>query len=180
MIAADEGHQLPGVRCVVWTRTADRDRATTADTSAPCDDAGAVVFLRTSGTTGESNMVALRQTQLVLQAQRRADDPHERILSLASIEHNNSKRHRLYCVYAGCTAVFRTAHSCSLVDVCRQHEVTSVDITRLHAANLTRSEHGSGSQLLPTTKIRLGGSGVPDHHVVLTPAKRLAAVIQPE
>ncbi len=73
---------------------------------AESDIAGSVYF-KTSGTTGEINIVPLAENQIADQTGRNADYATERLLRLASIEHNNSKRHRLYCLWAGGTNVFR-------------------------------------------------------------------------
>lgn len=115
------------------------------------------LVLRTSGTTGEVNLVAFDEAQIAAQAERHADYRHERLLRLASIEHNNSKRHRLYCVWAGGTNVFRS-HGEDLMTFIESQRVTCLDISRIHAADLADS---SDAHRLAGTKLRTGGSSMP-------------------
>ena len=63
-----------------------------------------VVYHKTSGTTGEMNLIAFTETQLGEQSRRHPEYETERLLRLASIEHNNSKRHRLYSLQGRQTA----------------------------------------------------------------------------
>jgi len=119
-----------------------------------------VIVLKTSGTTGDLNLVGFSGAQLAAQARRHADYADERLLRLASIEHNNSKRHRLYCTLMGGTNVFRHGAITSIADLCRADEVTCLDISRMHAADLVRQAAGPGV-LLGGIKLRTGGSAVP-------------------
>jgi long-chain acyl-CoA synthetase len=117
---------------------------------------GALV-LKTSGTTGQTNLIVFSEAQIALQAGRHADYRDERLLRMASIEHNNSKRHRLYCLWAGGTNVFRPVNT-QIIDFALAHGVTCLDISRMHAADLAAS---SGAQRLAGIKLRTGGSAVP-------------------
>jgi long-chain acyl-CoA synthetase len=117
---------------------------------------GALV-LKTSGTTGQTNLIVFSEAQIALQAERHADYRDERLLRMASIEHNNSKRHRLYCLWAGGTNVFRPVNT-QIIDFALAHGVTCLDISRMHAADLAAS---SGAQRLAGIKLRTGGSAVP-------------------
>lgn len=116
------------------------------------------VYLKTSGTTGDMNIVAFTGTQLGQQAERHPEYASERLLRLASIEHNNSKRHRLYCAFMGGANVFRPAGELDVAAFCRTHGVTCLDISRMHASDLaSQGELGR----FDGVKLRTGGSSVP-------------------
>lgn len=117
-----------------------------------------VVYLKTSGTTGGMNIIAFTATQLGEQALRHPEYASERLLRLASIEHNNSKRHRLYCVLMGGTNVFRPCSDFDVAEFCRVHGVTCLDISRMHASNLA-AQGGLGR--FEGVKLRTGGSAIP-------------------
>jgi long-chain acyl-CoA synthetase len=118
----------------------------------------ATVYFRTSGTTGDINIVPLTEEQIVDQAKRNVDYASERLLRLASIEHNNSKRHRLYCVWAGGANVFRPKGSFDLINFVLEHNVTCLDISRMHASDIATLR---GADKLSKVKVRTGGSAVP-------------------
>jgi acyl-CoA synthetase (AMP-forming)/AMP-acid ligase II len=118
----------------------------------------AMLYLKTSGTTGDMNIVPFSEGQIAEQAKRHADYAGERLLRLASIEHNNSKRHRLYCVWAGGTNVFRPKGSFDLIGFVRERSVTCLDISRMHASDIAAME---GAGRLSAVKLRTGGSAVP-------------------
>ena len=126
--------------------------------SGPIGEPEGRLYLRTSGTTGDMNIVSMSEAQLAAQSLRHADYAAERLLRLASIEYNNSKRHRLYCVWAGGTNVFRPRGPLDIVDYCVRHEVTCLDISRIHAADLLNVNE---VHRLSDVKVRTGGSGVP-------------------
>lgn len=119
--------------------------------------AAARVFLKTSGTTGDVNLVACTLDELQAQATRHAGYAHERLLRLASIEHNNSKRHRLYAVLAGGTNVFGRFALPALVDALARLRVSCLDVSRLHAADLVAAR----VRLPEGVKLRTGGSAIP-------------------
>jgi long-chain acyl-CoA synthetase len=118
----------------------------------------AVVYFRTSGTTGDVNIVPLSEHQIAVQAKRNADYETERLLRLASIEHNNSKRHRLFCIWAGGTNIFRPKASFDLIEFVLNHGVTCLDISRIHASDIASLE---GADRLSAVKLRTGGSAIP-------------------
>ncbi len=145
----------PGVARVDWPCAdglADAER----EAVAPVPAAG-LLLLKTSGTTGSMNLVAFDEGQIAAQAARHADYRDERLLRLASIEHNNSKRHRLYCTWAGGTNVFRPAHV-DAIDFALSQRVSCLDISRMHAADLADSPD---AHRLGALKLRTGGSAVP-------------------
>ncbi|MEH6601531.1 class I adenylate-forming enzyme family protein [Pseudoalteromonas sp.] len=119
------------------------------------------IYLRTSGTTGGLSIVRFTQEQIASQALRYSHYATERVLLPASIEHNNSKRHRLYTCFMGGTAVFRSPSSFSLPECCHRHNVTLIDISKLHAANLIWASSTCALDFPVTTKLAVGGSIVP-------------------
>lgn len=142
-------------------RLADADVAAAARAGAdrvpPHDhSASACLYLKTSGTTGAVNLVAYALADLVAQAARHPEYAQERLLRLAAIEHNNSKRHRLYAVLAGGTNVF--ARPLPTLPSCLERlGVTCLDVSRLHAADLAASR----TRLPAGVKLRTGGSAIP-------------------
>jgi len=116
------------------------------------------LFLRTSGTTGLTNIVAFSDAQLSHQSSRHHEYASERLLRLASIEHNNSKRHRLYCFWQGGVNVFLDSAGSDLFDYLAQTQVSCLDISRLHAVGIYKAAH---AKPLPEVKVRTGGSAIP-------------------
>ena len=116
------------------------------------------LFLKTSGTTGAINIVEFTEEAMSLQSQRHSDYSKERLLRLASIEHNNSKRHRLYCVWNGGTNVFKPPKQFNVIEFILKHNVTCLDISRMHISDLLTKPDVN---LLNTIKIRTGGSAIP-------------------
>ncbi len=117
------------------------------------------IFLRTSGTTGKPNILEFTQEQLALQSIRHPEYVNERLLRLASLEHNNSIRHRLYCLYMGGVNVFYDKNiDPDLLEFIDKCAVTCLDVSRMHLDNLTRLYH---QKELNHVKIRTGGSALP-------------------
>lgn len=116
------------------------------------------LFLRTSGTTGLPNIVEFSDAQMSHQSQRHHEYAHERLLRLASIEHNNSKRHRLYAFWNGGTNVFLNAAQVDVFDFIERNHVSCLDISRLHAVGIYKAVK---ARPLHGTKIRTGGSAIP-------------------
>lgn len=120
--------------------------------------AASILYFRTSGTTGEVNIVPFSEAQIAAQASRQSEYADDRLLRLASIEHNNSKRHRLYCVWQGGTNVFRPAGKFDLVQFVSSYQISCLDISRMHASDLTVLDTAGK---LSGLRLRLGGSAVP-------------------
>lgn len=116
------------------------------------------LFLRTSGTTGRTNLLEFSESQIGLQAGRHSEYADERLLRLAGIEHNNSKRHRLYALWNGGTNIFFDTRDADLVGFIRDKQVSCLDISRMHAEGLP---HLREAGQLATLKIRTGGSAMP-------------------
>ena len=124
------------------------------------DDAIAL-YLTGSGTTGEPKIVAVSERQLATQADRGYSDyGPERVLRLASVEHNNSKRLRLYCLWQGGTCVLRGDDRSSVPDLCRRMGVTWLDLATYHVEDLVRGAATTG-RLPAHTRVRCGGSRAP-------------------
>lgn len=115
------------------------------------------VFLRTSGTTGASNIVPLTDDDLLIQAARNPEYVEGRLLRPASIEHNNSKRHRLYCAAMGGTNVFRPEGPYDVAAFCQRNGVTTLDLALMQAADLASVPRVG----LEEVDIRVSGSAIP-------------------
>lgn len=133
LVAGPHDPTTEGLRLVRW------DARLGAAATAVADVHEGGVLLRTSGTTGTINLVPLISDDIVLQAQRQPGYAERRLFRPASLEHNNSKRHRLYCLAMGGTNVFRPNESYDIADYCREQHVTAVDLTLMHAADLAAS-----------------------------------------
>lgn len=116
------------------------------------------LYFRTSGTTGDIKIVPLTEEQVGAHSQRCLELSTERLLRLASIEHNNSKRHRLYCVWVGGTNVFRPKGGFDLVSFALKHDVTCLEVARMHLADIVTLE---GASRLSHIKLRAAGSLIP-------------------
>jgi long-chain acyl-CoA synthetase len=118
----------------------------------------ATVFLRTSGTTAKPNIIGFRESDLALQAESNPEYAGDRLLRLATIEHNNSRRHRLYCVWNGGTNVFFDSRQPDLVDFVLEKGVTCLYLSRVHAEGLAGLK---GADRLRDVRILVGGSAIP-------------------
>jgi acyl-coenzyme A synthetase/AMP-(fatty) acid ligase len=116
-------------------------------------------YLSSSGTTGRAKIVPLSQKQLLGQAVRAQFEKRaERLYRPASIEFNNSRRHRLYCLAAGGTNVLVTPNRMSVVDVCHWFGVTLIELSAAQANNLL---DGTAGRSLPAdTLLQVRGSPV--------------------
>lgn len=157
-------HDPPAVRSELAARAKvthavrSGGEVTRQDVAAPEADGEGVVYLKTSGTTGGMNIIAFSASELTAQAQRHPEYATERLLRLASIEHNNSKRHRLYCALMGGANVFRPPGEFDEADFCGRHQVTCLDISRMHASNLAAQGQPGRFEGI---KLRTGGSAIP-------------------
>lgn len=119
---------------------------------------GATVLLRTSGTTAQPNIIAFHERELALQAERDPGYAGDRLLRLASIEHNNSRRHRLYCVWNGGTNVFFDSRRNDLIEFILNTRVTCLYISRMHVEGLVQLD---GAERLRDVRIVSAGSPIP-------------------
>lgn len=116
------------------------------------------IILMTSGTTGKPNLMSFTENEVRLQAERHVEYKSEGLLRLASFEHNNSRRHRLYCTWQGGVNIFFDKAKKNLRDFIIEREVSCLDISRLHATSLINE---SGIGYMPDLKVRTGGSSIP-------------------
>ena len=123
-------------------------------------DEGGIYFTG-SGTTGIPKIIFFPQSYLAMQAMRGyVDYRGERIYKTASVEFNNSKRLRLYALYLGGTCVLRMDKDKSIHAMCREHQVTWLEVTTFTAQDCVRASQSLGP-LPEFTKIRIGGVRVP-------------------
>jgi len=158
VVASSPGDRLDGLHFAL----VDED-ATPAAHALPfhgAADAPAVLFTG-SGTTGEPKVVAFSELELVMQAERGyIDYGPERVLRLAPVEYNNSKRLRLYCLWQGGTCVLRNAATADVTTLCAQLAVTWLDVATGHLEDFVRGR-AQARRLPALTKVRCGGSRVP-------------------
>lgn len=122
-------------------------------------DVQGMLFLSTTGTTGGSNLILFTEQQLSLQAMRHIDYRDERLLRIAPVEYNTSKRHRLYSLWNGGENFFRPSSKIAeVVEYAKAHDVTCFDISRMHVTELIAM---SNPQLFSGMRIRPGGAEVP-------------------
>ena len=125
---------------------------------APEAVADSSIYLATSGTSGQAKLVCLLDSDLVAQAPRHIRDETERFACLAHIEHNFSKRHRLYCVAQGATNVFIDAPLASLSEQLSQLSVGTLHLSAYQARELLSAP---GLARLSSLRLKIGGSHVP-------------------
>jgi acyl-coenzyme A synthetase/AMP-(fatty) acid ligase len=124
------------------------------------DESQGGLILKTSGTVSHAKLVPIPFTSLQTQADQHSFYTGARFLRLASIEHNNSKRHRLYCFLNGGTNLFRDIEDDALdFNYLQTSGCTRFDIARSHFASLleTRNER----HLPPEIAITIAGSPLP-------------------
>jgi len=155
VLSTDEKYRVSGAAFVSWSEQESTDSSLSVIKPSM---SSATLYLRTSGTTGDSNLVPFSEEQIAMQSEQHPEYANEIVLRLASIEHNNSKRHRLYAVWLGGTNVFHPEGNFDVVGFALRRSVTCIDITRMHASDLAASEN---AYKLSAVKIRTAGSGVP-------------------
>ncbi|MCC7114276.1 MAG: long-chain fatty acid--CoA ligase [Burkholderiales bacterium] len=124
-------------------------------------DAGALL-LTGSGTTGRVKLLCFTQRDLAAQASHPPVDPRGgRLLQMASAEHNNAKRMRLYALHAGGTCVLRSGASLTAHGLCAALRPTWLELATVHAVALVAACRVEG-RLPESTNVRVGGSRVPE------------------
>lgn len=127
------------------------------ETADPRPRGGGLLYITATGTTGDANTIVFSERQIAQQAERHANYADERLLRLAPIEFNTSKRHRLYCFWQGGTNVFRPPGSLALVlAFIERHQVTCLDVSHMHLSELL----ALGRALPGGVKLRPGGAPV--------------------
>lgn len=118
------------------------------------------LFLSTSGTTGSANLILFTEVQLSLQAMRHQDYKNERLLRLAHVEYNASKRHRLYSLWNGGANFFSPSFKIQeAMAFAAAHHISYLDISRMHVRELIALNNPS---LFLGISIRTGGAEVPN------------------
>lgn len=130
VVAGPADPRTEGLRAVRW------ETQSGVSPSPLAVDVEGGTLLRTSGTTGVINLVPLSSADIVLQAEKHPGYARSRLYRPASIEHNNSKRHRLYCLAMGGTNVFRPGGAYDLARYCEVARISAVDISLMHASDL--------------------------------------------
>ncbi len=131
------------------------------DPGPPIDPDAPALYLTGSGTTGEPKVLAFSQRQLGRHAERAYGlGKRERVLRLAHVEYNNSKRLRLYTVWLGGTCILRDNSTDSVHRLCERHRVNWLEIATVHAEDLVRASRREGP-LREGIGVRIGGSRVP-------------------
>ncbi len=118
----------------------------------------AYLLFSTSGTTDDAKLVMQYDSDLVSQAHRHIESTEERFACIASMEHNFSKRHRLYCIAEGATNIFLDPDRESLVDQCLSLKVNVLHLSAFQAHELLAID---GISKLSGIRLKLGGSHVP-------------------
>ena len=113
-----------------------------------------LIYFSTSGTTGKSKIVMHADTDIVAQSHRHIQSSDERFACLAAVEHNFSKRHRLYCLVQGATNVFLNADS-DFIEEAMQLSVNVLHLSVFQAQQLLAHPR---SNELQDIRIKLGGS----------------------
>lgn len=125
-------------------------------------DAGSLVFdtpiyFATSGSTGLPKIVKHSTVTIAQQAPRHIPDSNQRFLCLATVEHNFSKRHRLYCFSQGATNIFVNSGVKGLVEECGRLSVSVMHLTGYQARELLKQKNVSQ---LNSIRLKLGGSHI--------------------
>lgn len=118
----------------------------------------AKLFLKTSGTSGQANLLCFTESQLIKQAKQHPEYHQERFFRLASIEFNASKRHRLYCLWWGGCNIFRPTSQHNFIPYCLDKNVGCIDISRVHISDLIANPNAGA---LKGLKLRPGGAVIP-------------------
>lgn len=153
---------LAGRRAIAWheIRAGLATGAPPAGPPRPDPDAPAI-FLSGSGVSGRPKIVAFSLRQLVQQAERNYPGyDGGRMFRFASVEHNNSKRLRLYTILRGGTAVFAAARGEALLRFLAAARADWVDGSLVHCADLVALGR-RGLALSPGMAMRVGGLRVP-------------------
>ena len=140
-------------------------RATTDDpgwdfSARPAGDV--CLYAASSGTTGKAKIIPLTGAQLLHQSLTAHRLPERAVLYRpASIEFNNSKRHRLYSLASGGTNILLQAAPTDVAEICRRFGVTQLLVSVAQAKRLLDLKE-SDARLPEQTEIQLRGSPVDD------------------
>lgn len=133
-------------------------RSPTVESTERAPPAGASLLFSTSGTTGDPKVVVHHDSDIVAQAHRHIESSRQRFVCLASIEHNFSKRHRLYALAVGATNVFFDRENDSIVTQCLNLAVDVIHVSAFQAQDLLAEKD---IHKLSAIRLKLGGSHAP-------------------
>jgi len=130
---------------------------------APC------VYFASSGTTGRPKLILVSQQQIYQQAMNWQFPLCRDVLWRPTpIEHNNSKRQRLYSIVTGSINVFADATGRPLVDVIEAQRVTRLNLSVVQSRRLMDELRAAGRRLPEYCALRIGGSAIgPDLRAAL-------------
>lgn len=117
------------------------------------------IFLKTSGTTGRMNILPFTQEKITNQSLAYEWFNKERLMTFSTIEHNNARRHRIFCVFAGGTNVFLNKNN-TIIDSIIKDNVSLISGSHIHAANLLKRKE---KEKLSNIKLFLSGSLIPPY-----------------
>jgi long-chain acyl-CoA synthetase len=154
--AYPEINQIDDVSYIYWSSA---QKSTLDFYSLDLHNSEGILYINTTGTTAKSNIILFTETQIGQQALRHIDYTNERLLRLAPVEFNTSKRHRLYSLWNGGCNVFRpTGDLQEVVTFAHDYGVTCLDVSRMHIyelCSIPKLQHLKG------IKVRPGGAEVP-------------------
>jgi acyl-CoA synthetase (AMP-forming)/AMP-acid ligase II len=113
-----------------------------------------------SGTTGDPKIVAYAPADLAAHASSYPSVAGHRVLRPAHVEYNNSKRTRLTTLWQGGTSVFSDGSTESLRGQCLRHDVSWLELSPLHGADLVAACRAEGA-LPGRVAVKIGGARVP-------------------
>ena len=129
------------------------------------------ILFSTSGTAGKAKLVIHSGANIVAQAHRHIGSAGERFACLASVEHNFSKRHRLYCIARGATNIFLSSDKDCWVEQCMSSRLNVLHVSAYQAQEMLSM---SGIERLAGIKLKIGGS-----HVTASLRKQIKKEITP-
>ncbi|MEO8487340.1 MAG: class I adenylate-forming enzyme family protein [Betaproteobacteria bacterium] len=163
VVAIDPGHGLPGVAAsLVTPEFLAQPRAAPPQEALEADPEATLLFIASSGSTGEPKIIAMNLRVLADRLRLRAYAPGERVMVLTTAEDIFGKSPRLYCAWLGLTSVFRASVAKTPVHAlgafCAKHRVTRLTASVLHASTLVRDD---GVPLPVDCNVYTGGARVP-------------------
>jgi acyl-coenzyme A synthetase/AMP-(fatty) acid ligase len=116
-------------------------------------------YLSSSGTTGRAKIVPFGQAQLLAQAtDAQLVKRREVLYRPASIEFNNSRRHRLYCLATGGINLLMRPERLGVIEICHRFGATLLELSAAQASTLLGD--AGGKRLPDTTELQIRGSPV--------------------
>ncbi|MFI4924162.1 MAG: class I adenylate-forming enzyme family protein [Vicinamibacteria bacterium] len=163
VVAVEPGHGVPGLAASFLTPAfLARPREVAPQEALVSDPESPVLFVASSGSTGEPKIIAMSERVLTDRLRLRGYRPGERGLVLTTAEDIFGKTPRLFCAWFGMTSVFRGSAAAmpvhALPAFCARHRVTRLSTGVLHATTLVRDD---GPALPAGLGVYTGGARVP-------------------